>query len=89
MVMIALVMLYCAVGMVLGAIHFVALRRNVGAYVADGFKAWTVVLHVARLMLVGLVFVWLARRGGVLVLAALAGFTVARLIVARRAREGS
>ncbi len=73
----------------MGALHFAALRRTVGAYVDGGLRARTVALHSVRLVLVGLVFVWLARRGGVLVLAALAGFTVMRLIVAWRLRGGA
>jgi hypothetical protein len=87
--MIALGILYFAIGIVLGALHFAALRRNVGAYVKGGLRARTVALHAARLVLIGFAFFLLARHGGVLVLAALAGFTVARLFMARRLKEGS
>jgi F1F0 ATPase subunit 2 len=85
----ALVVVYFVIGAVLGAIHLTALRWTVSAYVTGGLRARIVALHAVRLLLVGFVFFLLARWGRTLVLAALAGFTLVRLLVARRVREDS
>jgi F1F0 ATPase subunit 2 len=73
---------FVLLGAVLGALHFATLRYNVGAYLG-GAGARAIALHLGRIVLVGTAFALIARAGAVPLLAALAGFMLARLYVLR------
>ena len=76
---------FVLLGGVLGAIHFATLRHNVRAYLGGaGIRA--VALHLARIALVGTAFALIAGAGALPLLAALAGFLLARLYVLRPTR---
>lgn len=78
---------FAAIGFFLGVAHFAALRWTVARYLAGARSAigW----YVARIVVTGGVLFALAVTGGPLLLAALAGFVVARFLAVRRApREG-
>jgi F1F0 ATPase subunit 2 len=76
---------FVLLGGVLGAVHFATLRLNVRAYLG-GAAAWGIGLHLGRVALAGAAFALIARAGALPLLAALAGFVLARLYALRAAR---
>ena len=74
---------FAAMGFALGLAYFAALRWTVERYLRGNRTA--IVWYVLRLAAVGAALYVLVRTGGVLVLASLAGFFVARLVAVRRA----
>jgi hypothetical protein len=84
-----LLALWVALGFALGAAHFRALRLNVGLYLGRAPLWRGLALHAARLAIAAAAFWAAAREGGALaLLALLAGFLLARLLVVpRRVRD--
>jgi hypothetical protein len=76
---------FAAVGLGLGAGHFLALRRNMALYLAHGCRGHAALLHVLRLMLVAGAWLALARFEALALIPAFAGFLGARYTVAARA----
>ncbi len=79
----------CAIlGLLLGIAHFASLRANVRLYLGGRSRVPAVGLHLARLLFVALAWVLLARLGGPTgVVAALAGFLVARPLCTRDGKK--
>jgi F1F0 ATPase subunit 2 len=81
----ALAALFAVVGFLLGFAHFTSLHRNVRAYVAGGARSRVILLHVLRLAALALAWLLVAKTAGPIgLLAAFAGFLVARPIVTTR-----
>jgi F1F0 ATPase subunit 2 len=78
-------MLFAAIGLVLGIVHFAALRWTIAAYLRGrrSALAW----YVARLIGMALILFVVTRTGGRLALATLGGFMVARTVIVRRTSE--
>jgi N-ATPase, AtpR subunit len=76
-----------AIGLALGLAHFAGLRRDAGRYLARGVRAGIVAGHAARLVASAAVLVLVARSGAVPLLAALAGFLVARFVAVALTRR--
>lgn len=74
---------FSAMGFVLGLAYFAALRWTVERYLRGNRTA--IVWYVLRLAAMSAALYVLVRTGGVLVLASLGGFFVARLVAVRRA----
>lgn len=74
---------FSAMGFVLGLAYFAALRWTVERYLRGNRTA--IVWYVLRLAAMSGALYVLVRTGGVLVLASLGGFFVARLVAVRRA----
>ena len=84
----ATVAAFAALGFGAGIAFFSALRINVGLYATSGVGARAVGLHLLRLGAVGVVLWVAATLGAGPLLAAAAGFLVARLTALRRAEPG-
>lgn len=80
---------WLAAGAALGAAFFLSLRTTVTLY-AGGGAAKAIALHVGRLALAGAGFWFIATKGALPLLVALAGFLAARFVVTRAVlgREG-
>lgn len=78
---------FAAIGAAFGLAYFAALRVNARLYLAGTGLGPPFALHVARLAAAALLFWVSARQGAAPLLAALAGFLVARLIAVRPARR--
>lgn len=76
------VVLFALAGLALGLVHFATLRWTVAAYLGGRRRA--IAWYVARLAGSAALLFVLARTGGPLVLATLAGFVLARVLVVRR-----
>lgn len=79
--------LFALVGLALGLAHFVGLRETTRLYLADGARARSIAIHVARMIATAAIFVWIAQRGAVPLLSTFAGFLAARMITVARARR--
>jgi len=80
--------LYLAAGGVLGAVYFTLLVRTVRLYTAQVAASRIIPLHLLRIALAVLAFWLIAQQGAWPLLAALAGFLLARLAVQRWMKEG-
>jgi F1F0 ATPase subunit 2 len=81
--------LFGGIGLALGLAHFYGLRRDTRAYLAHGVRVAAVAAHAARLLATAAAFVFIARSGAISLLAALAGFVVARLVAVAQARRSA
>jgi len=80
-----LALAFFVVGLVLGTAHVLSLRRNVRAYIEGGARQHAIALHLARLAVIAIAWLVVARLGGAVgLLAAFAGFIVARPLVTAR-----
>lgn len=73
------VVIHAGLGLVMGLGFFLALRLNVRLYRQGGLSAWAIAFHGGRLLLAALGFTLFAAQGAPALLAALAGFGIARL----------
>jgi F1F0 ATPase subunit 2 len=80
----AVLALYPAAGIVLGALYFVLVHRTARLHAAAGSAGRIVALYALRLALAVIVFWAIAQQGALPLLLALAGFIVARMLVMRR-----
>jgi hypothetical protein len=87
--LIASAALFGALGLALGFAHFRGLRHSARALLEDGVRARSIALHGARILATAIVFVVIARRGALPILAAFAGFIVAERIVVAHARRSA
>jgi F1F0 ATPase subunit 2 len=76
-----------AIGLPLGAAYFAALRRNVRLYIDGGFGRNAIALHLLRLAIVTVLFVFLARVGPGALLGGLSAFLLARTLALRLGRK--
>lgn len=74
---------FVAIGFALGLAYFAALRWTIERYLRGHRMA--IAWYLLRLVVVGSALYVLVRTGGVMVLASLGGFLVARLLAVRRA----
>lgn len=81
-------LLFAALGCLAGVLNFALLRQNVRGYLERGPTAGLIALQLLRIGALVAAFWIMARMGGAHVLAALAGFLVARAAWTRRLREG-
>jgi F1F0 ATPase subunit 2 len=81
------IVLFGALGVALGAAYFGGLYWNVRLLAAGGGGPWPVALVGLRFALAAVVLWLAARHGASALLAAFAGFLVARLITLRIARR--
>lgn len=79
--------LWAALGLALGHVHFRGLARTTQAYVGSGVQARTVLLHTIRILITAGALFLVARQGAAPLLAASAGFLVARAAAVRAARR--
>lgn len=70
--------LFVAVGLVLGAAHFLGLYANARLYVCPGATGKAIGLHALRIALTSLGLVAIAQFGAAPLLAAFVGFLIAR-----------
>jgi F1F0 ATPase subunit 2 len=75
------------IGLVLGLAHFDGLRRDTRRYLARGMSPGAVAAHAGRLLATAAVLVLVARSGAIPLVAALAGFLVARFVAVTRAER--
>lgn len=75
------------IGIGLGCAHFTALRVNTRLYFEDGARKRAAALHLARMLLVALALVLIARFGAIALLAAFSGFVIARPLVVKGVLE--
>lgn len=73
---------FAAIGLVLGVAHFAALRWTIAAYLRGGRSA--LAWYATRMIGMALILFIVTRTGGRLVLATLGGFMVARTVIVRR-----
>ncbi len=78
------VVLYLCAGVVIGAAFFTALAVNARLY-TDQRPIAAVALHASRMAFVVAAFAAIATRGAIPLLSTLAGFTLVRVVVLRRA----
>lgn len=83
-----LIILYTAVGGIVGFIYFVLLLGLVRLQTTGATLIYLAGLHVFRILLAVTAFWFIAQHGALALLAALLGFMLARLVVQRRV-EGS
>lgn len=79
-----LLLLFALLGGAAGTVHFVAVSRDADLLVRGGPALAAAGLRVGRLLLTIAVLIAAARQGWPMLLAAAAGFMVARQIVLRR-----
>ncbi len=80
-------LLFGFAGLALGAVFFAALLWNVRAYVRGGIGLVPILVHVARLVLAGAVFWWVAHHGALALLSCAVGFVLARVITSQLVRR--
>lgn len=78
------ILLFLTLGVVAGAVHFVALARDTDLLVRGGSPTLAMALRLARIALIVVVLVLATRQGWPTLLAAALGFAVARTLVIRR-----
>ena len=78
---------FLTLGVVLGLVHFALLGLNVRLYLENTAVAGPVALHLLRLAGTAAAFAAIAPRGATALLAALAGFSAARFVVAHQVRR--
>lgn len=71
------------VGLILGLVHFLGLYANTRLYITHGIAGRAMGLHFARIVLTSLGLFTIAHFGAESLLAALAGFLIARPAVRR------
>ncbi|OAN65074.1 ATP synthase subunit I [Sphingomonas sp. TDK1] len=76
--------LFLTLGVVAGAVHFVALARDTDLLVRGESPTLAMALRLARIALIVVVLVLATRQGWPTLLAAALGFAVARTLVIRR-----
>jgi F1F0 ATPase subunit 2 len=79
--------MFAVLGVAVGVLHFRGLRETTRLYLGGGPKARPIALHALRVIVTAAVFVGIAQRGAVALLAAFAGFVAARVIAVARARR--
>jgi hypothetical protein len=80
------ILVYGALGALLGIAFFSALDWNVLLYVERG-AAWTAPLvHITRLLVTAAIFTFTARQGAMPVLSTLTGFQMIRIVAVNRHR---
>jgi len=79
--------LFGGIGFALGVAHFHGLRRDTRRYLARGMSPGAVAAHAGRLLATAAVLVLVARSGAIPLVAALAGFLVARFVAVTRAER--
>lgn len=77
---------YCALGALLGVVYFSALGLNVRLYAGSGPGWSAMLLHLARLLLIGAVFTLCARQGASSLLSSVVGFELTRKIAVNQQR---
>ncbi|MCA8943547.1 MAG: ATP synthase subunit I [Planctomycetes bacterium] len=77
------VLLFVVLGLGIGSLHFVSLWWSVRSYVRSTSHGWTWLLHIGRVLVTAGAFVWVASNGALPLLSTLAGFLLARPLVAR------
>ncbi len=80
---------FTLIGLALGFAHFHGLRRDARRYLARGVGAGAVALHAARILATAAILVFIARSGAIPLVAALAGFLVARYLTVAQARRST
>jgi len=75
---------YAAIGALIGAAYFAALRWNVRLYVGHRARWKTLPLHLSRLGVAVAAFTLCARQGATPLLASFAGFLAVRMISVNR-----
>ena len=83
------ILLYGALGALLGIAFFAALDWNVLLYVEPGAGWKAPLVHIARLLLAGAIFTLAARGGAMPLLATLAGFQMIRIAAVNRHRTAT
>lgn len=78
------ILLFLTLGVVAGAVHFVALARDTDLLVRGGLPVLAMVLRLGRIVLTAMVLVLATRQGWPTLLAAAIGFAIARTLVIRR-----
>lgn len=76
-------------GFVLGLFHFGSLKRVSDLYLGGRSVAWPIALQLARLAILIVVMVWLAREGALPLLAGALGLILARAAVLRFTGKGA
>jgi len=76
---------YCALGALLGAVHFSMLSLNVRLYAGSGPGFSAALLHLARLLLTATVLTLCARQGASPLLSSVVGFELVRKIAINQA----
>lgn len=79
---------FLAIGFATGLVHYAGLRWNIRFYTAAGNPAWPVGLHLLRLAVTAGALILIARVGAPALLAATAGFVLARPLVTRQRSGG-
>ena len=82
------ILLYCAIGALVGAGYFSALRWNVELYVRGRFAGKAVFAHLVRLLMIAGAFTLCARQGAPALIASLIGFQLARVLVVNKDLAG-
>ncbi len=78
------ILLYGTVGALTAAVYISALSWNVRLYVSQRARWYVVLVHLARLLVVGASFTICAHQGAPALLSSLAGFQVIRTVAINR-----
>ncbi len=81
-----MILIYGALGVLLGAAYFSALGWNVRLYTDEGAGWKALLLHLVRLLAAIAIFTICARQGATPLLSAFAGFLAARTVAVHRNR---
>jgi F1F0 ATPase subunit 2 len=81
------VLLYCALGTLLGISHFSALGLNVRLYVGHGAPWSALLVHLLRLLAVGAALTLCARQGAFPLLSSVVGFQMMRTAAVNQQRR--
>jgi F1F0 ATPase subunit 2 len=75
---------YCALGALLGVAYFSALSLNVRLYAGSGPGWSAMLLHLARVLMLGTIFTLCARQGASFLLSSVLGFELMRKVAVSR-----